>query len=114
GSHRSELADDPDMREIIEQYVSRLPEQIAKMRELLNRSDLENLGRLAHQLKGSGGGYGFPQLTALAAAANRSIREAHPIEPIQREVDALVTYVRQIRGYDIPKETAHATDRSGH
>jgi CheY-like chemotaxis protein/HPt (histidine-containing phosphotransfer) domain-containing protein len=114
GSHGSELADDPDMREIIEQYVSRLPDQVRKMHELLAHNDLENLGRLAHQLKGSGGGYGFPQLTALASAANRSIREADPIDAIRRQLDALVNYIRQIRGYDTSKEAAHAAEDTGH
>ncbi len=114
GTHRSELADDPDMREIIEQYVSRLPEQVQKIHELLAQNDLKNLGRLAHQLKGSGGGYGFPQITALASAANRSINEAEPIDAIRRQIDTLVNYIRKIKGYDTSKEAAHAAERTGH
>jgi HPt (histidine-containing phosphotransfer) domain-containing protein len=114
GAHRSELADDPDMREIIDQYVDRLPAQVREMHELLEHKDMTSLGRLAHQIKGSGGGYGFPQLTALAAAANRSIHELEPIDAIKRQVDSLINYIRQIQGYDSAKEAANAAERTGH
>ena len=64
----SEFAADPDFVEIIDQFVSGLPERIESMQEALANGDLETLGRLAHQLKGSGGSYGYSALSDPAKA----------------------------------------------
>ena len=60
---RSEFADDPDFTDIIAQFVVGLPDKISSMRDALDHSDFETLQRLAHQLKGAGGSYGYPALT---------------------------------------------------
>ncbi len=41
------------------------------MEEAVRASDFEALRRTAHQLKGSGGGYGYPILTQKAAILER-------------------------------------------
>ncbi len=63
---RSQFADDPDMTELIDTFVAGLPMKIAAMSEALKNNCFDQLHRLAHQLKGSGGGYGYPLLTDLA------------------------------------------------
>ena len=60
---RSDFADDPDFADIIAQFVSGLSEKLWSMREALDEGDFETLRRLAHQLKGAGGSYGYPTLT---------------------------------------------------
>jgi signal transduction histidine kinase/CheY-like chemotaxis protein/HPt (histidine-containing phosphotransfer) domain-containing protein len=63
----SELpTDDPDFREIVEDFVDRLRTKLPDMQQALAAGDLAELGRLAHWLKGSGGSAGFPALTAPA------------------------------------------------
>ena len=63
---RSEFAEDPEMAEAIERFQSRLPSQLKMMDEALRHNDYEQLRRLAHQLKGAAGGYGYPSLTDVA------------------------------------------------
>jgi signal transduction histidine kinase/CheY-like chemotaxis protein/HPt (histidine-containing phosphotransfer) domain-containing protein len=58
--------DDPEFREIVEEFVARLHVQLAAMRQALEGEHFEELGRLAHWLKGSGGTAGFPALTTAA------------------------------------------------
>ncbi|MCH7808918.1 MAG: Hpt domain-containing protein [Planctomycetes bacterium] len=41
------------------------------MHDAIEKSDFEALRGAAHQLKGSGGGYGYPILTELAAELER-------------------------------------------
>jgi len=55
--------DDPDFREIIEEFIERLYEQLDAMKQTLKAGDLEQLARLAHWLKGSGGTAGFDAFT---------------------------------------------------
>lgn len=66
GVIHSEFADDPDLADIIDDFVAGLPETVSAMREALANNHHEGLQRLAHQLKGAGGSYGYPQLTDAA------------------------------------------------
>ena len=68
GPLRSRFADDPNMIDLIEQFIHRLPRRIVAMRQALANTHHEELRRLAHQLKGAGGGYGYPCLTEGARA----------------------------------------------
>jgi signal transduction histidine kinase/DNA-binding response OmpR family regulator len=63
---RSEYADDADMQEIIEDFLGRLGGEVAQMAEALASNCHDELRRLAHQLKGAGGGYGYPAITDAA------------------------------------------------
>ena len=62
----SDFISDPDMAKIIPRFVGRLPQQVAAMQESLHAARYEELRRLAHTLKGSGGSYGYPLLTEAA------------------------------------------------
>ncbi len=63
----SSFCDDPDLSEIIAQFVAGLPQQLAAMRESLAHNHLPELTRLAHQLKGAGGSYGYACLSEIGA-----------------------------------------------
>ena len=58
--------DDAEFREIVEQFVVRLQEQLAAMQTALAAGNLGELARLAHWLKGTGGTAGFPELTEIS------------------------------------------------
>ncbi|HET6428877.1 MAG TPA: ATP-binding protein [Phycisphaerae bacterium] len=76
----SEFVDDPLIGPILDRFVGGLLERTAHMTDALDHGDFEELERLAHQLKGAGGGYGYPKLTDLARdlehAADAADREA--------------------------------------
>lgn len=55
--------EDPDFREIVEEFVERLDGQLATMANAHAEKDMDELARLAHWLKGAGGTAGFPQVT---------------------------------------------------
>jgi HPt (histidine-containing phosphotransfer) domain-containing protein len=64
---RSEYAEDQDFRELLEAFVEAFPDKRRSMADLFRGGRIDELGRLAHQLKGSAGGYGFPELSTAAA-----------------------------------------------
>lgn len=72
----SSLRGDPDMRELIELFVDEIPERVRLVRDFWDRRELGELKRLAHQLKGACGGYGFPQVGAAAGALEQSLSRA--------------------------------------
>lgn len=68
----SELVqEDASFADIVVQFVEGLDARLAKMHDAIEKSDFEALRGAAHQLKGSGGGYGYPILTELAAELER-------------------------------------------
>ncbi len=56
---------DPELADLIPEYIRSVRERTAEMASLAASGDLAGVQRLAHQIKGSGGGYGFPQITEL-------------------------------------------------
>lgn len=71
----STLADDPDMVELVDLFVRDLPERVNLIEELWSQSALSELQRVAHQLKGASGGYGFPTIGAAAGEVEAAIVE---------------------------------------
>lgn len=88
----SEFAADPEMRDLVAYFVQALPERVDAMRAALAESRLRDLQRLAHQLKGAAGGYGYPSLGSAAGALESSIRDAGTpsLPQIQEQLDELV------------------------
>jgi PAS domain S-box-containing protein len=101
---RSTFAAVTKMRKILDEFVEGMAVQVGHITEWLEREDLQSLRRAAHQLKGAGGGYGFPQVTELAGRVERSIAETEPMEVIAARVDELVWLIRQVEGYDAELE----------
>jgi len=61
------VEEDPSFAEIVVQFVDGLSDRLDTMERAVRSADFEILRVAAHQLKGSGGGYGYPALTDLAA-----------------------------------------------
>jgi CheY-like chemotaxis protein len=62
----SQYINDPDIASILETFISRLAVQVEAMRHAHADGQRRELQRLAHQLKGAGGSYGYPSLTEAA------------------------------------------------
>jgi HPt (histidine-containing phosphotransfer) domain-containing protein len=67
--------EDPDFREIVEEFVARLRSQLEAMQRALKQQDLPELARLAHWLKGAGGTAGFPAFTQPAKRLETTVRD---------------------------------------
>ena len=97
---RPSLASHSKMKKILAEFVEGLPAQVASLIELLEKRDLASLRRVAHKLRGAGGGYGFERITALAKLAEQGIQEEKSIEEIASRVDGLVHLIRRVEGYE--------------
>lgn len=100
GPIRSEFADDPDMAELVLEFVESMPERAASLREAFESSDREGLRRMAHQLKGACGGYGFGPVGEAAGALEsglRSLDDGEPLGTIRSMVDELVSMCDRVR-----------------
>jgi two-component system, sensor histidine kinase len=112
---RSEFADDTEMKEVLGEFVAQLPDQVKRLATLMEQNNLDDLRRAVHQLKGAGGGYGFPMITQIAAAAEERIKESDTPESIQTQVHYLIDLIRRVEGYNRTREEgANATANPGH
>ncbi len=93
----SDLAQsDPDFAEIVELFVVGLTKRLDAMQDALQANDMDCLRRPAHQLKGSGGGHGYPTLSQNASVLEQQILEGATGE-ITRGLDELAILVARIK-----------------
>ena len=62
----SVYASDVEIGSLIERFVAALPERVRALAAAAERGDRKLLARLAHQLAGAAGGFGFPSITEAA------------------------------------------------
>ncbi len=93
----SGLADDPDLRDIVELFVSELPDRVAILLAHLNNGNWDGLRQTAHQLKGAAGSYGFGPISPCAGRVEAAIRDGEPEERIREAVSALVELCGRVR-----------------
>ena len=99
GALQAEEAGDPKIQQLLGKFLRRLPEQVSRLRSSLAESRLLELDTLLHDLKGSGGTFGFSTITE-AALRVESARAAgaEPAE-ISRLIDELVGVIRNVEDY---------------
>jgi len=87
---------EPDFIEIVTQFVARLPGQIATIDAAFYANDWVKFGEAVHNLKGMGGGFGFPQLTRDAAEIEKLLQQQDYalIAPIICELKHLVQRIQ--------------------
>jgi len=71
----SEYRFEPTIADILDVFTDSLPDMMRDMRLALQGGDSTMLASLAHQLKGAGGGYGYPMLTSVAAQLEQAARD---------------------------------------
>ncbi|MCY2931668.1 MAG: ATP-binding protein [Planctomycetota bacterium] len=88
--------DDPDMNGIITEFVDHLPQRLVEMRQAADNSQWDVLQRLAHQVKGAGGSYGYACLTEVARELE-SLAKDEDAEAAMLALNNLTRLCEQIR-----------------
>lgn len=93
----SDLAQsDPAFSEIVELFVDGLTQRLDAMQDALQANDMDRLRRLVHQLKGSGGGHGYPVLSQNASELEQQVLQGVTGE-ITQGLDELAGLVARIK-----------------
>jgi len=88
--------EDPDFLEIAHDFVGRLKNKLAAMKQAWNQRDLTELASLAHWLKGSGGTAGFDAFTDPAMQLE-SLAKSAQTEQIATALDDLIALSDRIQ-----------------
>ena len=81
----------PGLEDIVPGYLAKRRKEVPEMFELLATSDFARLATLGHNLKGTGGGYGFPELTRIGESVERLAK--------QKNGEALSSQMIELRNY---------------
>ena len=95
----SNFASDPAMAELIAFFAGDLDHRIQDIRRSLEENNLDALNRLAHQLKGSAGGYGYPSIGHAAAKLEAATMQAESgqAKSLQASADELIALCERAR-----------------
>ena len=99
--------DEPAFREIVEDFVERLRNQLRQFQRAWREQDVQTLGRLGHWLKGSGGTAGFDRLSVLGARIERAARE-RLLDEARRALDELTALVPRLAPARAPQCSTEA------
>jgi histidine phosphotransfer protein HptB len=89
------FAADPEYHEILELFNDALPVRRQCLCDAFKAGNFSELQTLAHQLKGAGGGFGFPGLSEHAARLESACKRLEP-DLIAAALDETLTYLGRI------------------
>jgi HPt (histidine-containing phosphotransfer) domain-containing protein len=86
---------DADLEELMPRFMENRREDIKAIESALAAGDFETIETVAHGLKGSGGGYGFDEITRIGIALERAAK-VQSRGDIQKSLDHLARYLTQV------------------
>lgn len=89
------IAVDAQIAALVPRFLANRAADVGKIRAALAAADFETIRAAAHAMKGSGGGYGFPEISRLGAAMEQGARE-HDAVALSALVANLETYLARI------------------
>jgi PAS domain S-box-containing protein len=85
------LGSDDRRPELMRRFIEVWPHRVVEIRAALGRGDLEGLRRLAHQLKGAGGSYGFPAVSVAAGELEMQLAAKPDLGALEEAIDRLAS-----------------------
>jgi len=92
----SQLADDPDLFELVRMFVDEMP---ARIEQLLCHFDSKNWGELkstTHKIKGTVGCYGFGDVVPAARKLEQALKRNMPEENIRQSLVELIDLCKRM------------------
>lgn len=86
---------DADIQDLIPGYLTSRKKNVGDIRTALEQGDYDTVRTLGHNMKGSGGGYGFEGISEIGASMEESAK-AGDAEAIQRLVVKLSDYLNRV------------------
>jgi len=96
--------EDPEFRQIVDEFIERLRSQVGAIADAWSRGDLDELASLAHWVRGSGGTAGFGALTEPARRLEQAAREKR-LDEIATAISELQDLTSRIVPPAVPRST---------
>ena len=66
---------DPDIADLVPQFLENREKDLLSLQELIVSKNASSISQLAHKIKGSAAGYGFEELSQIAASMEIAAKE---------------------------------------
>ena len=99
------LAVDAQVAALVQRFLANRAADVGRIRAALAGRDFEAIRGAAHGMKGSGGGYGFPEISRLGAAMEEGAR--------RRDAAAIVELVASLEACLVRIETGRDHGQGG-
>lgn len=87
--------DDADVLELAPGYLSKRRNELDVLRDAAATGDFETLRSLGHQMKGSGGSFGFDRISQIGGNLETSAK-AQDAQAIERQIADLQDYLNRV------------------
>jgi len=87
---------EPGMEDVVPGYLEKRRAEVEVYRTALAAGDFDTIKKLAHKMKGTGAGYGFPRLTELGGALEKAALEGNAANAA-RYLDEYAFYAQRVR-----------------
>ena len=85
--------DDDEWAEMQEMYINHTSKELKNIKENLDSTAFDSLRTFGHNIKGSGGMYGFNEITSRGAALESAAMNEN-LEDIKSHLDALEVFLK--------------------
>ena len=90
------IAMEEGLEDFVPEYLANRRKELPLLETLLKAGEFDRIRRMAHDIKGTGNGFGFPRLTELASAMEVSAKELNA-EAIEGCLASLRSYLERVR-----------------
>ncbi|HEX7673323.1 MAG TPA: Hpt domain-containing protein [Bdellovibrio sp.] len=92
---KTKIEIDADLQDLIPQFLENRKKDIASLQALIDQKDLVAIAALAHKIKGAAAGYGFADLSSMAAEIEIAAK-ASDVNPLSGIVSNMKTHFENI------------------
>ena len=85
--------DDDEWAEMQKMYINHTSKELKNIKENLDSAAFDSLRTFGHNIKGSGGMYGFNEITSMGAAIESAAMNEN-LEDIKSHLDALEVFLK--------------------
>lgn len=86
---------DKDLEDIVPMFLDAISENIAELNDALSKDNFEQIARVGHNMKGSGGGYGFDKISIIGSQIEQAGKNRNK-EPIPGLLSELSDYMQRV------------------
>jgi len=86
---------DQDFEDIVPEFIESVHENVEEMKASLNANDIQSIQRIGHNLKGTGGGYGFEKLSELGGKIEESAKNTNT-DAIHKLITEISDYLSRV------------------
>ncbi len=94
-SEKIRIRVDADLQDLVPGYLENRESDLLMYQQALEKGDFDSIAVLGHSMKGSGGGYGFNDLSQIGRAIEKAAKSRDK-ESVRKSIIDLTAYLKKL------------------